>query len=405
MLGVVAGLFADVFLTVDHLLTNLIWGEDLPFEVFEGGWKALVVPVVAGLIVGGLYILLRLPHRLPGFIEDLEEGRVEPKTTPGALAIALVSLAGGTSLGPEAPLATGSGGAATWWAERSGADGDAVRGYNESAVSGVFGGLLSSPLVGGLLTVELEHDQTSNYTLMRIVPSIVAGVGGFIVVYPVLGATFLGRYDFPSFEVDDWLFGAAVIIGLLGAVIAVAMMIVGKLIGRVFVGLSDNTILRGLVGGTVIGAIGFALPLTMFSGVDQLETAYENAEAIGITVLAVTVLAKMITLAVSLNAGFYGGPFFPTFFIGGTVGTIAHLVFPDLPLAIAVGAFMGATAGAVASIPLSIMLFAVFVVGLGPPAAGVVGLATIIGYATIRVVQLPRRSDLAGASSLDSGPS
>lgn len=389
VIGVIAGLFTDVFLTVEHLLIEVIWGHELPYEVFDGGWKAFAVPVVAGLIVGVLYVILRLPSRLPGFIEDLEDGRVEPKTAPGAVLVALVSLVGGTSLGPEAPLATGVGGAATWWAERQGSDPAATRANNEAALSGVFGGLLSSPLIGGVLTVELEHHQTSQFTLRSVVPSLVAGVGGFLVVNPVLGETFLGRYEFEAFEVAPWYFAAAVVIGVLGAGVAIVMGLVGRGVAVVMSGLQRNTVVRGLVGGIVVGLIGFALPLTMFSGVDQLETAFENAASIGAGVLIVTVVAKMVTLAVSLNAGFYGGPFFPTFFIGGTVGAVAHLLVPELPLAIAVGAFMGATAGAVASIPLSIMLFAIYVVGLGPPAASIIGFATVIGFTSIQLVRLP----------------
>jgi H+/Cl- antiporter ClcA len=386
LIGALSGLFAVVFLAVEHALTGLVWGHDLPIEVFSGGWKAAAVPVVAGLVVGVLYIVLKLPARLSGFIEELEAGRVEPATAPGAVAVALVSLIGGASLGPEAPLATGAGGAATWWAERRGASAGVVRAHNEVAVSGVFGGLLTSPLIGGLLTIELEHQRSPEHTLRNIVPAIVAGVAGFLVVNPLLGEPFLGRYAFEPFELAYWHFAAAVVAGIVGACVAVAMGVVTRLVRSLTQPLDRRPALRGLVGGLVLGGLGFAFPLSMFSGVDQLEAAFENAAAIGAGVLIVTAVVKMITLAVSLNTGFYGGPFFPTFFIGGTVGVAVNLLFPEFPLALAVGSFMGATAGAVASIPLSIIIFAIYVVGLGPPAAGVVGVATVTGFVIIHLL-------------------
>ncbi|MEN8112994.1 MAG: chloride channel protein [Actinomycetota bacterium] len=396
IIGALSGLFAVAFLSVEHALTGLVWGHDLPIDAFDGGWKAAVIPVAAGLVVGVLYLVFRLPARLPGFIDEVEEGRVEPSTAPGAVVVALVSLVGGASLGPEAPLATGAGGAATWWAERRGGSAAAVRAHNEAAVSGVFGGLLSSPLIGGLLTIELEHQQSPTYTLRSIVPAIAAGVAGFLVVNPVLGEPFLGRYAFETFNLKYWHFAAALGAGIIGAVIAIGMGVVARLTRGLFTPLDERPILRGLIGGLIVGGVGFALPLSMFSGVDQLESAFENAAAIGVVVLLITAAAKIVTLAVSINAGFYGGPFFPTFFIGGTVGVAVNLLIPAFPLALAVGSFMGATAGAVASIPLSILIFAVYVVGLGPPAAGVVGLATIAGFAIIQIA-----GSIGGASETD----
>lgn len=390
--GALSGAFAVVFLTVEHAAISVIWGDALPIESFSGGWKALVVPIVAGVVVGALYLLTRLPARIPGFMEDLESGRVEPSIASGAVAVSLVSLVGGLSLGPEAPLATGTGGAATWWLERRGASAATIRSGNETAVSGVFGGLLSSPLIGAVLTIELEHRQSLDYTFRSLVPAIVAGVAGFIVVNPVMGDVFLGRYEFDAFELQYWYFGAALGIGIVGAIVAVVIGAVLRLATAWFSKLDQWPILRAVIGGAVVGVLGYALPLTMFSGVDQLETAFENAATIGIALLLVTAFAKIVALSVSLGSGFYGGPFFPIFFIGGVIGAAFHLLVPSFPLALAVGGFMGATAGAAASIPLSIMLFAIFIVGIGPPAAGVIGLATITGFVMIQGFGLAGRS-------------
>ncbi len=394
VIGALSGVFAILFLAIEHALIGVVWGDGLPIDPFTGGWKALVVPLVAGVLVGGLYLLARLPARIPGFLEDLESGRVEPSIVPGAVLVSLVSLVGGLSLGPEAPLATGTGGGATWWLERRGASAQTVRSGNEAAASGVFGGLLSSPLIGSVLTIELEHQQSLDYTFRSLIPAIVAGVAGFLVVNPVIGDVFLGRYQFDAFDLEYWYFAAAFGIGIAGAAVAVVIGAALRLVNGWFSRFDQRPILRAVIGGAVVGAIGYALPLTMFSGADQLESAFENAATIGIALLLVTAFAKIVTLAVSLGSGFYGGPFFPIFFIGGVVGTAFHLLVPSFPLALAVGGFMGATAGAAASIPLSIMLFALFIVGVGPPAAGIIGLATITGFVIIQGLGLtgrPRR--------------
>jgi hypothetical protein len=80
------------------------------------------------------------------------------------------------------------------------------------------------------------------------------------------------------------------------------------------------------------------------------------------------------------------------FFIGGTLGAALHLLFPSVPLALAVGGFMGASAGAAVSIPLSIIIFAMFLVGVGPPAAGVIVVATLTSFVLVRGIAMARRT-------------
>jgi hypothetical protein len=49
----------------------------------------------------------------------------------------------------------------------------------------------------------------------------------------------------------------------------------------------------------VFGAIGVALPLTMFTGSDQLKTALDDAGTMSVGLLIALVIAKQCTFAVS----------------------------------------------------------------------------------------------------------
>ena len=107
-LGLVTGVFGVLYLFLTEWLTGAIWGEEpLSTGWFSGDVWNILVPVVAGLVVGAIYQVFRLPSRYPGFIEDLKEGMVDPKTTVGAIVIAVFSLISGPSVGPEAPRRTG----------------------------------------------------------------------------------------------------------------------------------------------------------------------------------------------------------------------------------------------------------------------------------------------------------
>ena len=67
---------------------------------FDGSLWWVAVTAEAGVLVGVLRRALRVPAKLPGTIEEIKEGRVEPGTVSAGVAVSLVSLVGGASLGP-----------------------------------------------------------------------------------------------------------------------------------------------------------------------------------------------------------------------------------------------------------------------------------------------------------------
>ena len=87
-------------------------------------------------------------------------------------------------------------------------------------------------------------------------------------------------------------------------------------------------IAKSTLGGVVFGLVGVALPLTMFTGSDQLKTVLQDAGTLGLGLLVAILIAKMLTFAVSQGSGFVGGPIFPSLFIGGTAGVLVHQVHP-----------------------------------------------------------------------------
>ena len=95
----------------------------------------------------------------------------------------------------------------------------------------------------------------------------------------------------------------------------------------------------------MFGVVGVALPLTMFTGSDQLKTVLDDAGTLGVGLLVVLVIAKQFTFAVSQASGFIGGPIFPALFIGGTAGVLVHAVLPAVPLGLAFTCLLAAVRG------------------------------------------------------------
>ena len=139
------------------------------------------------------------------------------------------------------------------------------------------------------------------------------------------------------------------------------MMLASRLFGR----LKLPGIVKSTLGGVVFGLVGVALPLTMFTGSDQLKTVLQDAGTLGLGLLVAVLIAKMLTFAVSQGSGFIGGPIFPSLFIGGTAGVIVHQVFPSVPLGLAFSCMLAAVPGSVAPVPFSMVLMAAFLTQVG----------------------------------------
>jgi H+/Cl- antiporter ClcA len=403
LLGLFGGAFGLVYLLLVETGTHAIWPNTETFDWFSGGWRSFLIPVAAGLVIGILYRVLKLPARFKGFIAELEEGHVEPKTTPGALLIAIVSLIGGASLGPEAPLATAAGGAGTWLARRTGGNDLDTRVATFSGISGVFGGLMSTPIGGPLIAFELEHQQTNSYYYQQIVPGAIAGALGFAVMWPVIGTPMVGLYEFDAVEFRDWML-------LAGAGIGIVAGLAALIVGRIMVGVvslmrrfDPRPIVRGLIGGVAIGLIGFAMPLTLLSGVTGLDPVFEQPQVIGVGLLLALSLLKAVALGASLGGGFFGGSIFPIFFIGGTLGAAIHLLIPEIPLGLAAGCAMAAMAAAIAMVPISMALIGTFLVQGGLLVSGAILVAVVTAYA-VRFALAPPGQESDASKAGAAGP-
>jgi H+/Cl- antiporter ClcA len=113
---------------------------------------------------------------------------------------------------------------------------------------------------------------------------------------------------------------------------------------------------------------------------------------------------KAAALGISLGAGFYGGPIFPTFFIGAVLGIAVHLLIPAVPMAVAVGSIMAALGAAMALLPISMAVLVAIMTQSGLEVFGAVLLASITAYAIrIALSQSATTGDIQRSASTEGG--
>jgi H+/Cl- antiporter ClcA len=378
VLGAFAGL---VFLGVIDLGGE--WYDDVDPDWFGGELWWVAVTAGAGLVVGVLHRLMRLPQSTPGLIADLKTEHIEAKHVPGIVAVSAASLIGGASLGPEKALGSAIGGAGGWLSERRGLGEDLQKTNTLNGISGAFGGLLSSPLVVVMLVLEVARPGGARAG-RALVGGIVASSVSFGIYFAIAGSVFLGVYDVPSYEYETWHLLVGVALGLVAAALVLVLVVTIALVKRVFTRLPMPAIPRAIVGGVVFGLVGVALPLTLFTGTDQLETVIADAGMLGIGLLVVTLFAKMLTFAVSSASGFVGGAIFPTLFIGGTAGVTVHEIFPDIPLGLALTCMLAAVPGGLVSAPFTLTLLTVLLTQVGALQTAPILIAVVTGFLALQ---------------------
>ena len=302
---------------------------------------------------------------------------------PGAVAVSLVSLAGGASLGPEDALGKMGGGLGTWVSERQKL-GEDVRATNTlSGMSAAYGGLLSSPILASILTLEIARPKAA-----RFADTLVAGsAGGLGRVRGVL----------PDRRVDVRRALRAAVVQVRGLAVARGRSPrPRRRRARADHGRRDrghdetrrsarqvHTILRPPIGGIAFGLVGVALPLTLFTGTDQLTTVIHDGAALGAGLLIAVVFAKILVFALCEATGFIGGPFLVMLFIGGTAGTTAHVLIPGLPEGLAFTAMFAALPGALVAAPFSLILSAALTTQIGTLQIAPVAVAVLTAYLAV----------------------
>jgi H+/Cl- antiporter ClcA len=123
---------------------------------------------------------------------------------------------------------------------------------------------------------------------------------GFSLFFGLAGDAFanvLRILNLPSYDLAIWHLGVAVILGLLGVLIALLYVVMMKTTRRLAAPLDKRPVIRGALAGFLLGLLAMALPMTLFLGTNGLEIETEQAAQIGVGLLFIFALAKILALA------------------------------------------------------------------------------------------------------------
>ncbi len=318
--GLVVSAMAAAVELLHVLLFNLEMGARLSSQLRIDPLRALLVPSLGGLLLGLAFLWLARwrPAREVDPIEAnaLHGGRMSFR---GSVIVALQTVWSsgvGASVGLEAGYTQLSSGLAASLGRgfhlRRGDQRLMVGCGAAAAISGAFG----APLAGAFYAFELV---LGGYTPASLTPVGVASVVGYFVAHEFAPLS-LGVGVGPIGDVLARDLAIATLLGVLAALLGIGIMR-GVALSETL--LSKTGLwppLRPALGGLGVGLLALLTPEVMSSGHGALH--FGGIFSMPLTFVAMVFGLKTIASVISLGAGFRGGLFFASLFLGAIGGRL-----------------------------------------------------------------------------------
>jgi len=339
LVGALTGLAVVAFI----LLTERL-GMRL-YPVGSSPWSRVLIPVVGSLGIG--YLLFRyFPDARGSGVPQTKaalfarDGVITLGTIFGKFFCTSATLASGIPLGREGPSVQVGAGIASVLGRRLGLKPEHVRALIPVGSAAAIAAAFNTPLAAVLFSLEEIMGDLNAPVLGSVV---LASATSWVVLRLMLGNNPLFRV--PQYElVHPFEFAIYATLGVAGGLVSVAFT---KLLLRMreeFLQLPRWTCwFQPLAGGLATGLIAWGLPQVLGVGYGYVGDALNGKMALQL--MALLVVFKLLAVTTSYASGNAGGIFGPSLFIGamlgGTVGGVAHHLWPTYTAAPGAYALVG----------------------------------------------------------------
>ena len=327
VIGVLVGLVVVAFV----LLTGRLGARMYP----AGGapWRRLVIPVAGALVTGFLLFRYFPDARGSGipqtkFAIFINNGYISLRTVLGKFFCCSISLASGMALGREGPSVHIGAGIASVLARRFGLSKSATKALIPVGCAAALAAAFNTPIAAVLFSLEEIMGDLHAPVIGSIV---ISSATSWMVLHLVLGDEPL--FHVPAYQlVNNAEFGIYAVLGVVGGLASTLFVKLLLGIRERFMKLPKSSAwIQPVVGGIMVGLLGWFFPEVLGVGYDFVERVLGGDTPLQI--VAVLAILKIVATATCYGSGNAGGIFGPALFIGamvgGSVGSVAHHIFPN----------------------------------------------------------------------------
>jgi len=336
VIGIMGGLGAVAFRWLIALLRHLFFGSGpnlLEIALTLPWWQRMAIPVAGGLVLAPFIKFFAQETKGHGVQEVMEAlvlrgGRMRPRTMVTRALASAISISSGGSVGREGPIVQIGSALGSTVGQFLKASESRMKTLVGCGAAAGMAATFNAPLGGALFAVEVI---LGDFGLAQVTPIIISSVAGTAVSRHFLG-------NFPAFVVQphdmisyfELFFYAA--LGLCAGVLAWLYVTVLYRTEDTFDSLPLPEWIKPALGGLFVGVTAIWLPHIYSTGYESIELALRNQLPFGL--LIALCFVKLVATSITVGSGGSGGIFAPALFqgamLGGFLGYIFNLVFPEL---------------------------------------------------------------------------
>lgn len=367
VIGCLSGVACYLYYTMLEFLLELLWSTlpkaltaAMPFWSPSLYWLWIpFIGMICAVSVGVAIKTLGFPGDLGYTVKCVHKmGYVPMSHTPAMVAASQLSILGGGSLGPEAPLVAICASIAGWvsitlFKQKYK---NLVRKHTLCGMACALAAFFGVPLGGSLFALEINNRLGSEY-FEHALEAIASGTICLVVFRSMAGLPIGPVYFFTEDLLKNSsaaMVGIGAILGLVGALIAVAFAhghwALVKTLQRNNI---TDPLKLSILGGIGVCTLGVLIPHTLFWGEFEMQTigslslssalphiwptsGMTGFEITGFFSAALVGVCKLLAISFTVAGGYRGGFIFPFFVAGAAFGRATTFILPSIPPVVAI---------------------------------------------------------------------
>lgn len=352
IIGVVISIVAKLLVLLINLVTRIFFYQEFSIsEADPGGHHygifVVFIPAIGGLIVGLMANYGSKAIRGHGIPEAMEQvltnkSRIRPSIAFLKPLSSAIAIGTGGPFGAEGPIiATGGalGSTLGQLLKISSYERKVLLAAGATAgMSAIFG----SPVAAIFLAIELLLFEFSPRSIIPVALACITGTAGHHLFFesgPVFPSPFIATPGNTALALYS-------LMGLTIGIMAAAVTKMVYMVEDLFEKLPLHWMWWPVIGGFVVGIVGYFFPATLGVGYDNITGVISGN--ISMQVLISLCIMKFISWSVALSSGTSGGTLAPLLTIGGAAGALLGLlmnkIFPGATVNISLSALVGMAA-------------------------------------------------------------
>ncbi len=331
--GLGAGFSAVALRRLIDLAHHFFFGTLGQWLSFMGTYYIIILPALGGLLVGILITFLAPEARGAGVGNVMEAiagygGRIRPLVAVVKPVATALCLGSSGSAGREGPIVQTGAAIGSSLGQVLHLSDERTKRLAAYGVAGGIAATFNAPLTGAIFALEIL---LTEFGLMQFSGVVVSSVTASVIGHAYFGN--VPAFSLPTSYYNPIAAGELPIYGLLGvmaAFVGVGFTHTFYKIDHLFQSWSTPSYLKPMIGGLLVGVIGFWFPQLFGVGYETIENVLSGRFSLNLIVVLGTL--KILTTGLTIGSGSSGGVFAPLLFVGALLGGLfEHIVAPWLP--------------------------------------------------------------------------